>query len=93
MYFRETKSLNLRWFCQGLVRFSGLNTRSRRLSRSDCVTRKMYFDAEHIEERHRHRFEVNPDLVEQFEARGLQFVGHDVDGKRMVLSSYSSGHL
>jgi Glutamine amidotransferase class-I len=32
---------------------------------------------QYIEERHRHRYEVNPDLVEQLEQHGLRFVGKD----------------
>ncbi len=36
-----------------------------------------------IHERHRHRYEVNPNYVDQFERAGLHFVGRDVSGKRM----------
>jgi CTP synthase (UTP-ammonia lyase) len=32
---------------------------------------------EYIDERHRHRYEVNPDLVDQLEQHGLRFVGKD----------------
>ena len=46
---------------------------------------KLYGDVEFVEERHRHRYEVNPELVSQFEERGLQFVGQDVDGDRMEI--------
>lgn len=49
------------------------------------ITRKLYGDVEFVEERHRHRYEVNPELVSQFEERGLQFVGQDVDGDRMEI--------
>lgn len=38
-----------------------------------------------IEERHRHRYEVNPKYVEQLEANGLKFVGHDSEKKRMEI--------
>ncbi|XP_069559955.1 CTP synthase 1b isoform X1 [Brachyistius frenatus] len=47
------------------------------------VLRKLYGDVEYVEERHRHRFEVNPELKHHFEKRGLQFVGQDVEGERM----------
>ena len=36
-----------------------------------------------VDERHRHRFEVNPTLVDQLEAAGLRFVGKDESGQRM----------
>uniref|UniRef100_A0A7N5ZYP7 CTP synthase n=1 Tax=Anabas testudineus TaxID=64144 RepID=A0A7N5ZYP7_ANATE len=46
-------------------------------------TRKLYGDAEYVDERHRHRFEVNPDLKSHFEEKGFRFVGQDVEGERM----------
>ena len=36
-----------------------------------------------ITERHRHRFEVNPDYIERFEAAGLRFTGRNPSGRRM----------
>lgn len=36
-----------------------------------------------ISERHRHRYEVNPELVPRLETKGLSFVGRDVSGIRM----------
>lgn len=36
-----------------------------------------------IHERHRHRYEVNPDYVKQLERAGLNFVGRDDSGQRM----------
>lgn len=38
-----------------------------------------------ILERHRHRYEVNPDYVDQLEHAGLHFVGRDEGGKRMEI--------
>lgn len=38
-----------------------------------------------IAERHRHRYEVNPAMVETLEAAGLTFVGKDVKGERMEI--------
>uniref|UniRef100_A0A7N8Y6X5 CTP synthase n=1 Tax=Mastacembelus armatus TaxID=205130 RepID=A0A7N8Y6X5_9TELE len=46
-------------------------------------SRKLYGNVEYVEERHRHRFEVNPELTHHFEKKGLQFVGQDVEGERM----------
>uniref|UniRef100_A0AAX7SEU6 CTP synthase n=1 Tax=Astatotilapia calliptera TaxID=8154 RepID=A0AAX7SEU6_ASTCA len=43
----------------------------------------LYGDVEYVDERHRHRFEVNPELKHHFEQKGLQFVGQDVEGERM----------
>ncbi|KAJ3902967.1 CTP synthase N-terminus-domain-containing protein [Lentinula edodes] len=45
--------------------------------------RKLYGGAEKIWERHRHRYEVNPDWVERLTASGLPFVGKDEKGERM----------
>lgn len=36
---------------------------------------KLYGNPETIDERHRHRYEVNPKYVEQLEKNGLVFVG------------------
>ncbi|OJJ50179.1 hypothetical protein ASPZODRAFT_13268 [Penicilliopsis zonata CBS 506.65] len=47
--------------------------------------RKLYGDKQQIWERHRHRYEVNPDLVEDLEKGGLSFVGKDETGKRMEI--------
>ncbi len=49
------------------------------------TTGKLYGNVEYVEERHRHRYEVNPTLVKQFEEKGLAFVGQDVDGERMEI--------
>lgn len=38
-----------------------------------------------INERHRHRYEVNPAYVEKLERAGLSFVGRDESGKRMEI--------
>ena len=38
-----------------------------------------------IKERHRHRFEVNPALVEEFEKKGLHFVATCPNNERMEI--------
>ncbi|KAJ6772481.1 CTP SYNTHASE [Salix koriyanagi] len=38
-----------------------------------------------VDERHRHRYEVNPNMVQQFENAGLSFVGRDETGQRMEI--------
>ena len=45
--------------------------------------RKLYGGAPKIWERHRHRYEVNPEYVEKLVASGLAFVGKDEKGERM----------
>uniref|UniRef100_A0A3Q3QS17 CTP synthase n=1 Tax=Monopterus albus TaxID=43700 RepID=A0A3Q3QS17_MONAL len=52
---------------------------------STSVLRKLYGNVDYVEERHRHRFEVNPELKHHFEQKGLQFVGQDVEGTRMEM--------
>jgi len=39
-----------------------------------------------ILERHRHRYEVNPDKVNELENMGLRFVGKDDSGTRMEIA-------
>ncbi len=48
----------------------------------DCKIRRLYGGADHVDERHRHRYEVNPDLIEQIESAGLKYVGKDETGER-----------
>ncbi|XP_076008800.1 CTP synthase 1-like [Genypterus blacodes] len=57
----------------------------RTIFKSNSIVRKLYGDVEYIEERHRHRFEVNPELKHHFEQKGLHFVGQDVEGERMEI--------
>ena len=45
--------------------------------------RALYGGAEVVHERHRHRYEVNPEFVEALEKAGLCFVGKDDTGNRM----------
>uniref|UniRef100_A0A8C0GYL1 CTP synthase n=1 Tax=Chelonoidis abingdonii TaxID=106734 RepID=A0A8C0GYL1_CHEAB len=51
----------------------------------DSVLRKLYGDEDFVEERHRHRYEVNPELTGCFEEKGLKFVGRDIEGSRMEI--------
>lgn len=45
--------------------------------------RKLYGGAGKIWERHRHRYEVNPQYVERLQKSGLPFIGKDEKGERM----------
>ena len=49
------------------------------------LTRSLY-NEEIINERHRHRYEVNPDFIERFEKGGLIFSGVSPNGKLMEIS-------
>ncbi|GAY42526.1 hypothetical protein CUMW_067600 [Citrus unshiu] len=51
----------------------------------DCKSAKLYGNASFVDERHRHRYEVNPDMVSQLENAGLSFVGRDETGRRMEI--------
>ncbi|MED5308108.1 MAG: hypothetical protein VYA95_02055, partial [Candidatus Thermoplasmatota archaeon] len=48
----------------------------------DCKIKRLYGEGNSVDERHRHRYEVNPDIIEQIEAAGLKFVGKDETGQR-----------
>ncbi|MCO5550100.1 hypothetical protein L7F22_003579 [Adiantum nelumboides] len=69
-----------------------LGARKTYFTTAHCLTAKLYKLEGHrgegisyIEERHRHRYEVNPDMIEKFEEAGLQFVGKDETGRRMEI--------
>ena len=47
---------------------------------ADSRLAKLY-GATEVVERHRHRYEVNPEYIEEIEAKGLRFVGKN--GRRM----------
>uniref|UniRef100_A0ACD5VQZ3 Uncharacterized protein n=2 Tax=Avena sativa TaxID=4498 RepID=A0ACD5VQZ3_AVESA len=52
---------------------------------ADCKSAKLYGNVDYVDERHRHRYEVNPDMVPEFENAGLKFVGKDESGRRMEI--------
>ncbi|KAJ0122473.1 ctp synthase [Diaporthe amygdali] len=47
--------------------------------------RALYGGGVEIEERHRHRYEVNPAYIHRLETAGLHFVGKDETGQRMEI--------
>jgi CTP synthase len=49
------------------------------------IARKLY-GADRIDERHRHRYEVNPDYISGLEAGGLVFSGRSPDGTLMEIA-------
>ena len=55
----------------------------------DCRIRRLYGGVEHVDERHRHRYEVNPELIESIEEKGLVYVGKDETGERCEIMELS----
>lgn len=51
--------------------------------------RGLYAGAGKIWERHRHRYEVNPEYIERLTKSGLPFVGKDEKGERMQVLELS----
>lgn len=62
-----------------------LGSRRTLLQSPDCITAKLYHNPDYVDERHRHRYEVNPEVVEDLEKTGLRFVGKDESGQRMEI--------
>ncbi|KAL9239743.1 hypothetical protein vseg_014037 [Gypsophila vaccaria] len=50
-----------------------------------CVTSNLYHNSKFVDERHRHRYEVNPNMISALEEGGLKFVGRDETGLRMEI--------
>ncbi len=48
----------------------------------DCKMKRLYGNKPHVDERHRHRYEVNPELIIMIEEAGLIYVGKDETGQR-----------
>ncbi|KAI0105320.1 CTP synthase N-terminus-domain-containing protein [Nemania sp. FL0031] len=47
--------------------------------------RALYGGVQGVKERHRHRYEVNPQFVDRLEEAGIHFVGKDEKGERMEI--------
>lgn len=52
---------------------------------SKSISYGLYGKKDAVSERHRHRYEVNPDIVAGIEKAGLQFVGKDETSTRMEI--------
>lgn len=50
------------------------------------LSSRLYGDVSEVVERHRHRYEVNPEKIKEIEAGGLEFVGRDESGLRMEIA-------
>ncbi|XP_060197486.1 uncharacterized protein LOC132626588 isoform X1 [Lycium barbarum] len=62
-----------------------LGSRRTYIEVADCKSAKLYGNQSFVDERHRHRYEVNPDMVQQLEDAGLSFTGKDESGHRMEI--------
>ncbi|XP_039124567.1 CTP synthase-like isoform X2 [Dioscorea cayenensis subsp. rotundata] len=51
----------------------------------DCKSAKLYGNVSYVDERHRHRYEVNPEMIMELERAGLKFFGRDETGRRMEI--------
>ncbi|XP_055905328.1 CTP synthase [Eupeodes corollae] len=51
----------------------------------DSIIKRLYGNPQTIEERHRHRYEVNPKFVPELEKAGMSFVGMDTEKERMEI--------
>eukprot|EP01129_Flabellula_baltica_P007023 TRINITY_DN2689_c0_g1_i1.p1 TRINITY_DN2689_c0_g1~~TRINITY_DN2689_c0_g1_i1.p1 ORF type:complete len:559 (-),score=125.95 TRINITY_DN2689_c0_g1_i1:28-1704(-) len=56
---------------------------------TDCkihgLYEKLWGSQDRVTERHRHRYEVNTEYLQQLEDSGMKFVGHDIDKERMEI--------
>ncbi|CAA2937329.1 CTP synthase-like [Olea europaea var. sylvestris] len=62
-----------------------LGSRRTYFQSTSSTSAKLYGSKSFIDERHRHRYEVNPDMVQQLEDAGLSFTGKDETGDRMEI--------
>ena len=46
---------------------------------------KELYGKDRISERYRHRYEINPEYIEQIEAKGMKYTGRDLSGRRMEI--------
>lgn len=81
------KSMRHNSFC--LITLLGLGKRTTILNTTDCLAAKIYGGKTLIDERHRHRYEVNPAWVEDIESKtSLRFVGRDETGFAFIHYQY-----
>lgn len=62
-----------------------LGRRTSIFCQKESVLFKLYGCQDRVDERHRHRYEVNPDFVKDFENAGLRIVAKDETGRRMEM--------
>ncbi|KAL6065509.1 CTP synthase ura7 [Balamuthia mandrillaris] len=59
-----------------------LGKRRTELNTPDCLSARLYQRTDYVDERHRHRYEVNPKYVQSLQDAGLSFVGFGDNGQR-----------
>lgn len=62
-----------------------LGRRTSIFCQKESILYKLYGSVDRIDERHRHRYEVNPEFVKDFEEAGLRIIAKDDSGKRMEM--------
>jgi len=62
-----------------------LGVRKTLFNSQDSILRKLYGNVDHVDERHRHRYEVNPKYVADLKSVGMEFTGQSEDGNRMEI--------
>jgi len=62
-----------------------LGRRTTHFVTDDSIMRKLYGCVDTIDERHRHRYEVNPEFIAELEQHGMKFVGKSDDNERMEI--------
>jgi len=73
----------------GTMRLGSRNTKFTHPKHEDgsaSIAQVMYKNATVVSERHRHRYEVNPERVDAIHDAGLKFVGRDETGTRMEVA-------
>lgn len=63
-----------------------LGNRATIIRDKESLAFKLYDQHPVIYERHRHRYEINPDTISAMEANGMHFVGQDDRGQRMEIA-------
>lgn len=67
-----------------------LGSRGTIIEDENSMASKLYNGMKVVHERHRHRYEVNPDLIESIQSAGMKFVGKDESGQRMEIIELSN---
>jgi len=57
----------------------------RSIIKEGTIASKLYKGAKFVDERHRHRYEVNPKMIADIEKAGLIFSAHDIKKERMEM--------
>ncbi|ESQ37868.1 hypothetical protein EUTSA_v10028554mg [Eutrema salsugineum] len=65
-----------------------LGSRRTHLQTRDCLTSKLYGDVCYVDERHRNRYQVNPEVAQVLEEAGLRLMGKDDTGKRVEVVEF-----